>query len=389
MVDHYMEIEALDTLFFRDGKPFAMGEESFGAAVFPPAPSVFMGFLRSVYFGGLDGDISRANSTNPAMPDPTAGLSIIHIALRLENDTLLYPIPADLIIDKEDETNLTDYLNIMEIPSLCSSSSKTWLLTSTNNKKLKDTTGKIYITAKQLQQYQQGKVLGNGIDISDFMTPETKVGIGRDDNTRTSSESGRLYQVQMQRLEGIWTKGKKPGKLKVVIGYNGLEMLGTKGISKLGGEGKMICYSHDDRLTDVALSERSNVAEMIAADGQAKMYLATPAVFKEGWRPYELAWNMEELLKDKIEITAACVGRYKSFGGWDMVERKPKAMYRAVPAGSVYYLKEKEEGALKKLVMKFHGKPLEGNSIPDGYSKQGFGIAYFARIQGSPANLKL
>ena len=34
-----IEIEALDTLFFRDGKPFTMGQDTVGESIFPPHPS--------------------------------------------------------------------------------------------------------------------------------------------------------------------------------------------------------------------------------------------------------------------------------------------------------------------------------------------------------------
>ena len=42
-----IRIKALDTLFFRDGKPFTSGEETWADGTFPPYPSVLYGALRT------------------------------------------------------------------------------------------------------------------------------------------------------------------------------------------------------------------------------------------------------------------------------------------------------------------------------------------------------
>lgn len=43
-------MEAFDTLFFRDGKPFSMGDDVWANGVFPPYPSTLYGALRASYF---------------------------------------------------------------------------------------------------------------------------------------------------------------------------------------------------------------------------------------------------------------------------------------------------------------------------------------------------
>lgn len=42
-----IEIQALGTLFFRDGKPFTMGAETYAEGIFPPLPSTIYGALRT------------------------------------------------------------------------------------------------------------------------------------------------------------------------------------------------------------------------------------------------------------------------------------------------------------------------------------------------------
>ena len=42
-----IEITPLDSLLFRDGKPFTSGDVHNASSIFPPKPSVFAGFIRS------------------------------------------------------------------------------------------------------------------------------------------------------------------------------------------------------------------------------------------------------------------------------------------------------------------------------------------------------
>ncbi len=56
-----------------------------------------------------------------------------------------------------------------------------------------------------------------------------------------------------------------------------------------------------------------------------------------------------------------------------MAKRKPKPMFKAVPAGSVYFF-ELLEGNANQLE-KFHQK-----SISDIYPEQGFGICYIGKF---------
>ena len=50
-------------------------------------------------------------------------------------------------------------------------------------------------------------------------------------------------------------------------------------------------------------------------------------------------------------------------------------MYKAVPAGSVYYLEAKDKEKAQEFVKDYHGK-----SLSDELNTQGFGIVYFGNI---------
>lgn len=73
-----IEIQALDTLFFRDGKPFDMGDDNWAEGIFPPPPSVIYGALRSAYFAEHPENMALANTDN----DPTKEIRINQIFIR-------------------------------------------------------------------------------------------------------------------------------------------------------------------------------------------------------------------------------------------------------------------------------------------------------------------
>ncbi len=195
------------------------------------------------------------------------------------------------------------------------------------------------------------------------MKEEPKIGIGRDKDLRSSAQ-GKLYQINMQRLQ---TREKSEphfqcSTLRLVLNSTELP-LEAEGVMKLGGEGKRARYTITQDAVQIPPPPLS---------GQYfKLYLATPAIFSQGWKP--AAWfDSEKYKKLKLTLLTAAVGKYQPIGGWDMKKRIPKMLYRAVPAGSIYYF-HLNDGSLDEVIDCFHGKSV---SDVEGYQQQGFGIAY-------------
>ena len=92
-----IEITAYDTVFFKDGKPFTMGEDTWASGTFPPPPSVFYGMLRTAY-------AAQNNIALNKIEEETKDLRISSILLKLENEKhLLFPYPTDLFQAKGDD----------------------------------------------------------------------------------------------------------------------------------------------------------------------------------------------------------------------------------------------------------------------------------------------
>ena len=98
-----------------------------------------------------------------------------------------------------------------------------------------------------------------------------------------------------------------------------------------------------------------------------KLYLATPAIFNEGWFPSDL--------HPDLELITAAVGNYLTVGGWDVANDRPKGTYRAVPAGSVYYFQLINDADVKAIINDLHYK-----NIGDQRTQEGFGLAYVGAV---------
>ena len=353
-----IEIDPLDTLFFKDGKPFSMGEETWADGVFPPFPSSIYGALRSRYFSEHIDEFreQKKNGLLDTDKDPTYGLKIISMALRNNNGDTFYAMPNDLLEKKEERDSSVYRLKIIDNKWPAHLNKNLHLLYAPDED--------VYQNAENalLNECDFADYLGNkenkfSFDTLDkYLDYEPKVGIARNRFSH-AAESGKLYRVGMRRLKG----------LKIVVEFSGLELPET-GFLKLGSEGKCATYS---------TSEYTNI-KMPSVGEFFTCYLATPAIFNNGWLPGDID---EQTLKGtihgvEVRMITAATGKPLHIGGYDMKARRPKKMYKAVPAGSVYYF-QLVSGKPDKL------SDLHVHSISDKLGNQGFGIAYVGLWKGS------
>ncbi len=111
---------------------------------------------------------------------------------------------------------------------------------------------------------------------------------------------------------------------------------------------------------------------------QIRMVLATPAVFKDGWKP---GWLNDQLegtppaCDVKLKLVGVSNGRWKAVSGWALAATKgqprgPKPIRRMVPAGSVYFFKC-EKGSATELANQW----LQPVSDDEQERRDGFGLA--------------
>ena len=402
---YLLKLQAVDTLFFRDGKPFSMGDDTFATGIFPPPPSVFHGALRSSFLADNLHLLSNASIE-------TASIEITGIFyLKEENDNRLYnknkaseceltpllPIPLDLVRYKEKETNRLSFAAKKLSKAVLSNTQVSSIADySDEEKQLEQPEG--YLSIQELNSYLQLDELTYSVT-DNLIHTERKIGNALN-NERQSTEEGHLYRVNMSRLEKVNMSRleKKNQRFSFLLQTN---FSPTSKWLRLGAEGKTVVCTNETAKTLPLKQEgeEENEKPLLSIDIKTplveetdgvyfKIYFATPCVFgqnttikTEGWLPdfdsYDAVTRIAVWKGIEMQLITAFVGKPISIGGFDLATKKPKTMYRAIPAGSVYYFKLIDSENKSKLLTNFHQQSLCIN--PD-FKKQGFGIAYIGNL---------
>ena len=365
-----LEIKPLDTLFFRDGKPFNKDGDTWADTIFPPYPSTIYGALRTAWFNENIEEFEKLNKKDfDTEKDPTEKLKINNIVLKNGND-FLFPMPMDILQSKGEEEQF----------KRLSVANKDYLTSAGDIKLLINQEDEIYsykncmIPTIDFEDYLNNDISSFEKPIEDIFQLEPKVGITREIGTH-SAKDGHLYRVGMLRLNNdikiyVERRGYKRWRytkgldIKIYVDFEGLELKNTIFL-KLGGEGKFVEANKTDKKLKIPFPKVNN--------NKFILYLSTPAIFEKGWIP---SWIDEDKLEGtiphtdlEVKLISATIGKPRFIGGFDMAKKEPKPMYKAVPEGSVYYF-EILSGNKESL------KEIHGKSVSDVYGEQGFGVCY-------------
>ena len=353
-----------DTFFFRDGRPFTRGEQTEGYSIETPFPSTVMGALRTAYIA-FCGDMTEFTSGQMKSVIGTkqslagASIQIKGVFLGHGDGSLYYPTPRDLVSEKKSESAKLYPLSIESQRDTFSSSSKLSTLLTWNNSEMQVEHAGGYISCDNLRKYLIGETSCLTSEKSEFIIDEPKVGITRSHRT-LATEEGMLYRINMKRFRN--------SEFGFVVDVDGIDQLPKSALIKLGGEGKGFTYREISQKPDPLLTDDcAKIQKMVRDSGKFKLYLATHAIFDDGWLP--------KCLHGDIELITAAVGNYVTIGGWDVAHRRPKGAYRAVPAGSVYYFRLINGTKAETVLDCLHYK-----NISDQRTQEGFGLAYVGAV---------
>ncbi len=389
-----IDIKPLDVLFFRNYKPFDAGEGSYGEMLVSPYPSTFYGALKTKILYELCDDYTEFKKGNagklndiigyPNSQEKNGSLKITFFGVAREYNNngnngktsngmdILLPIPKDLVKYKDSDDEDIHQLSLKKRPNWITYDdgyNLEYILCDESGKKVESPNIK-YITKNQLEDYlnkTENLNLKDDDKSSQIFDVEYRTGIGIDKELKTTKE-GHLYQLELLRLKEGYS---------YIIGYDGDDnKLPKNGALKVGGESKIAKYKSLELNVDVRLSE--NTLKDISENKKFKLYLSTPAIFDNGWRPRWINNDLKGIIPDtkiEVKLIAASVGKYKTVGGWDIANNKPKKSYRAVPEGSVYYFEVLSDFDVNELKDALHGR-----AISDIKKEEGFGITYIGGI---------
>lgn len=354
---HTLQLNAADTLFFRDGRPFTMGEDTAAEGFFPPPPSVIYGALRTAY-------MSSEMNKNKELDDLITESDTLHIhGICLENENELYlPMPNDLVVSESNKEQ-AKRLKFAKTNNISSNQTIDMLINTSNEKVVE---GTFLLSLMDFQEYltKPNKKTFPCINLSDWVLQETKIGIGRSNETHIAGD-GMLYRMRQQRLK------TEKGEVKIIVNFD-MPNFPTEGVNwlQLGGERKAVSVKNSDYYAPSLPTIDKEVF---------KIYLSTPAIFTKGWMPS---------FGSSVNIIAAAIGKPIHLGGFDVQAGKPKPMLQAVPAGSVYYLKAESVAKAQELAQKIHGKSISEfeytneskKKVHFDTRKQGMGIAWVGTV---------
>ncbi len=357
-------IEPNDVLMFRDGKPFAAGEDHRARSLFPPTPFTMQGVVRAKVL--FDSGVSLSNYARGA---PSAQALIQQIGapsgnygqLRLRGplvarrvgDTLTryFPLPAD-VVKVGDDCRLVEPLSDQLFTS--NQPPDLRLLWTRTDKPLKEARG--WLAEDEFRKYLSGRTDLSITPESDLVVREFRLGIALD-RGRRSTQEGMLYTMEFLRLrEGV-------GFLLEIDGISPFRS--PKGFLQVGGEARAAMY-------EVLRTPLPPLSLPNPLPSRFKVVLLTPAWFSGGWKPQDDNWG-QFFNGASVQLVATALPRAQSFGGAfvDDVRRRgdfQKPMRRFVPAGSVFFFES--DGTVA-----WNGKPFTETPPGEGdFGQIGFGF---------------
>lgn len=335
MTKKYLKIRPLDTLFFRTGKPFSGGEVSWTESSLLPNPSVFWGAIYSMLMTHSIVDCEKVKSQNPVeRKKELEKLKLGRVFLYDGNkgmDRLYLPAPLDTYYEKDDENKTGVFKLIKDANSHLSSSNYQGI----PNYKLvahKDTaiegSKEAFIDSTSFFNNIYLYLKRGNLTIkshSKLIEKSHKVGIQRN-NQKHTAEEGMLYRINSSQFkEDIYFVVE----LEVEDHENKFP---SKGLLKLGGEGRGASYEFFTKEKKIHKIKTKLFNSFSEAFNYLRLYLYSPTFFDSGT-------GIDELKEAGFEVLSACLGKAQTIGGFDLLKNKPKAMQKAVPAGSIYFLR--------------------------------------------------
>jgi CRISPR-associated protein Cmr3 len=352
-----LQLEALDTLFFRDGRPFNMGEESQAEGLFPPLPSTVLGAFRSLWISLQLEPPKTCLSTLAIASERQLDISYFGLSIA---DNLFFPAPCDLFFAEKDiEAKPMKLVNKNNITSSCSPE-VTCFFRGDSEGKTQSVNGRLIDNAS-MDNYVKGNIPEVGLHskpMTNYMSKEPKIGIGRSNETHLTEE-GQLFRVAYNRLEN-----RQGERLNLLVEVNGFDdsivPISQYAVLPLGGERRSVAI----KSVDFKLPEKPTIKGKFF-----KLCLLTPGLFST-WYPTHLKEKYKGL-----QLIAAAVGRPVSIGGWDLAKQKPKAMRKAAPAGSVFLFEATDEAQANQIAKELHGF----SSCESTDKQSGFGLCFIAQ----------
>lgn len=330
----YLLIKPNDTLFFRNGLPFGKGEETVAETNILPYPSTIWGAMFSTLL--IQQKVENANTEN----QEKLKLKTLYL-YDYKNQKILVPAPLDIFNDTNKRLHTQKFV---ESSDFCHSLGNKFsnLIMPFTEEKVESAKGFFIQITDLLRHYpfENNYPYITLYDTSDFLNVYDKIGIARSNETHTAEE-GNLYRVEMLEYGDDWG---------FIVEFECEVDFPQNGILKLGGEAKTAAFEQVKKPYDLEIFEKE---ETINQTDLCKVYFKTPTFIPNDFL-------------QKVTCEAAFIGNAISIGGFDVKEKRPKPMLKAIPAGSYFVLSSTFEKSIESWKKDIH-------EILNPLNKNGFG----------------
>lgn len=359
----------LDTLFFRDGRPYNQGEQQADVeSLFPPQAPTLIGAARAALARGQgwrDSQVHWSDSIVQVLGSQEklgqlsfTGLYLARRRTPAQTDKLYLPAPAHLLLPKDAMDNTRPRTALLQpgTPLRCDLADQVRLPALADNGNTGEGAWK-YAAGQWLTRSGMASVLkceapnaDQILESKNLWQREPRTGNQRNTETRTvttgkQGEHEGLYSSVHIRLER---------DIILALGVEGLPpQWQPQSPTPLGGEGRMAAV---ERMSDaITLPE---CPDLKPVDGRLRyqVVLITPMDISENEHDWPTPDKAEAYAGLPGKIVSACTGRPAWIGGWDGLGRSPLALKPHLSAGSVMFM-ETDPADLER-VKNLHGSKI-------------------------------
>ena len=336
MTDSWLCFEPLDTMMFRDGRPFSAGSDTSGRTVWP-RPSSVAGAVKAALGGRREDE-----------PDWVAGpVLVTRVRERWES---FWPCPRDIVDDR-------GRFRRLELSS----------------------EGQIVSDFDGLESFP----VGQGESIDRWARSSAMTGYLRKDAAVLLAELDRPARAphEEERRIGLWRESGRTAALGFLYAAQHLRLQDGFGLAaRVAGSAspklRLVRFGGESRLAEVSAVAGKEIPLPAMPndfpDGRLLVYIATPAIFPDG---------SSFPVEDRAMVESACVEGPEPVATWDGSPNRWVTRW-AVAAGSVYFLRFPSATAAREYAKKYHGRclPQSQHQVADDRLRTaGFGMCLIGR----------
>jgi CRISPR-associated protein Cmr3 len=377
----FLRISGRDPLVARDGRPFGEGQGSRMRSSGWLTPSVVAGSFRTALAK------AAGRGFDPQTQDELLRIDVAGV-LPLANGQLYLPAPYDCVINDKDEVfwarpDTTRDAGGADWPA---EGLRPVLLDAPSD--FKPEPGPAFWPVNRYAEWLSGqKVNPQSTDFLAAPPPDLRDHVSLNSDTGAAAE-GMLFTTAGIGSRALPKYGCTPGPAKpkgtprrecfaeielsaraeTVPEWARQALADFSVWHPLGGERRLAHWQTADDGEKWKCPEA--VREKLGKTKQITMTLATPAIFRDGWRPGWLEKGSPTGDGPRLNLVGVCIQRWRAVSGWSYKDKGPKAIRRVVPAGGVYFFKSEsnDNSHLARLWLR---------AASDGEREQldGFGLA--------------